>query len=202
MFIPCIKGGLVVDASKCAPSGEHDLEMFITPKLSLKFYDIYDCKSQTQLSISNLVLNGLKIKQEKYKSRLDFFKKHKKALINKAVSDEEDTSVFFDSIECEAIEKLLTDNKFSAKVEIIFDGEAITLKELKEKSKRDFENVTFFIREMNMVEMVDVTEYEQIVNKVRFPHKPKLIDIGLGFVAGVAVSILARKIIKKLGGKR
>lgn len=196
MIVPCIKGGLMVDASKCAPLDDHDLVMYITTKLSLEFYDIYDCKTQTQFSISNMMLNGLKVKQDIYDKRISFFNKHKKALISRTVSDEDQT-VFFDSIEIEAIEKTLQKNKFSAKVRIIFDGKEVTLKELKQKSKKDFNNVVFFIREMNMVEMISVEDYEEVVNKVKFPHKAKLKDIGFGFAVGIAISFLACKIMRR-----
>lgn len=197
MIIPCIKGGLALDASKCAPSSEHDIIMHVSKKLAFEFYDIYDCKTQTQFSISSFLLNNLKTKEEVYRKRLEFYDRHKNALLNRALSSSGEDSIFFDSIEQEGLNKVLADNKFTAKVSIIYKGKEITLKELAKKDKKELKNAMIFCKELNMVEMIDIKDYEEKINHVKFPHKPKLIDISFGFVAGIAATLL---IIKK-GGK-
>ena len=197
MIIPCIKGGLALDASKCVPSGQHDILMHISKKLSFGFYDIYDCKSQNQFSISNFLLNNLKTKKDVYEKRMEFYNRHKKALLNRVLCSNGGDSIFFDSIEQEGLNKVLAENKFTAKVSIIYEDKVISLKELSKKDKREFKNAMIFCKELNMVEMIDVKDYEEKINHVKFPYKPKLIDISFGFVAGIAATLL---IIKK-GGK-
>ena len=194
MIVPCIKGGLMVDASKCAPSGEHDIIMHISKNLSFEFYDIYDCKTQTQFSISRLIVNNLKIKKEIYLKRIEIYEKHKKALLDRVLAGDGEESMFFDSIEQEGLNKVLADNKFTAKVRIIYKDEEVLLKELKTKSKIDFENAMFFIDELNMVEMIDVRDYEEKINHVKFTNKPKVRDITFGFVAGIAATLLINKV--------
>ncbi len=196
MIIPCIKGGLALDASKCVPSEQHNILMHVSEKLSFEFYDIYDCKTQTQFSISNFLLNNLKTKEDIYKKRMEFYNRHKKALLNKALCGNGEESIFFDSIEQEALNKVLANNKFTAKVSIIYEDKPISLKELSKKDKREFKNAMIFCKELNMVEMIDVKDYEEKINHVKFPYSPKLIDIGFGFVAGIATTLL---IIKKGG---
>lgn len=196
MIVPCIKGGLALDASKCVPSGQHDILMHISKNLSFEFYDIYDCKTQSQFSISNFLLNNLKTKEDVYKKRIEFYNRHKKALLSRALCSTGEESIFFDSIEQEALNKVLADNKFTAKVSIIYEGKIITLKELSKKDKKEFKNAMIFCEELNMVEMIDVKDYEEKINHVKFPYNPKLIDISFGFVAGIAATLL---IIKKGG---
>mgnify|MGYP006928561253 CR=1 FL=1 len=184
----------MVDASKCAPSGEHDIIMHISKNLSFEFYDIYDCKTQTQFSISRLIVNNLKIKKEIYLKRIEIYEKHKKALLDRVLAGDGEESMFFDSIEQEGLNKVLADNKFTAKVRIIYKDEEVLLKELKTKSKIDFENAMFFIDELNMVEMIDVRDYEEKINHVKFTNKPKVRDITFGFVAGIAATLLINKV--------
>lgn len=197
MIVPCIKGGLMLDASKCAPYGEHDLVMYVSTRTCFKFYDIYDCKTQTQLSITNMLLSKpLQVKEDNLATRMAFYKKHKKVLVARALSDDE-YSVFFNSIEAEAIQQLLYKNKFTAKVDILYDDKEITLKELKQKDKKDFRNVCYFIRDLNMIEMLEVSEYEEIKNNVKFPHKAKVIDIALGLVVGIATTLITGFIFRR-----
>ena len=197
MIVPCIKGGLVVDASKCVPNGEHDLFMYVSPRVGFRFYDIYDCKTQTQLSITNMLLSKpLSVKEDNLLARRRIYEKHRKFLITRALADEE-YSVFFNTIEIEALEKLLAESKFTAKVDIVYNDKEVSLKELKKLNKKDFKNICYFIKEMNMVEMLEVGEYEEIKNKVKFPHKTKVKDVALGLVVGIATTLVFDILLKR-----
>lgn len=202
MIITCIKGGLLPDFNKCIPYGEHDLAMYIDENIYFVFYDILDCKTQSRFSLSTFldIDKEAHMDKEDMDFRLQYFYKHKKALIYKALRRPEET-LFFNSIESEVLSKYFYDMKFSCKVDVFVNDKLVSLEEAMEM-KEEYERISEFIEFFNMCEYVDAKELAEIRKGIYVPKKAKRKNIlggfvigGLGILAGVALGY-------KLGSKK
>lgn len=194
MIITCIKGGLLPDFNKCIPYGEHDIAMYIDENIYFVFYDILDCKSQTRFSLSSFldVDKEAHITKEEMDFRMDYFRRHKKALISKALRNPDET-LCFNSIEAEVLAKYFHEMKFTCKVDIFVNNEQVELAELS-NNKEVYELVSEFVEFFNMCEYVDAKEIADIRAGIFTPKKTKvkslvggLVAGGLGIIAGVAI---------------
>lgn len=194
MIITCIKGGLLPDFNKCIPYGEHDIAMYIDENVYFVFYDILDCKTQSRFSLSTFldVDKDVRISKEEMDFRLDYFRKHKKALVSKALRNPEET-LYFNSIEVEILSKYFHEMKFTCKVDIIVNNEQVELEDIVD-NKDIYNLVSDFVEFFNMCEYVSAKELTEIRKGIYVPkqHKAKsiisgLVVGGLGIIAGVAI---------------
>lgn len=194
MIITCINGGLLPDFNKCIPYGEHDVAMYIKENIYFVFYDILDCKTQSRFSLSTFleIDKEAHISKEEMDFRLNYFRKHNKALISKSLTNPENT-IFFNSIESEVLSKYFHEMKFACKVDIFVDNQQVQLEDIKDK-KEDYERILEFVSFFNMCEYINVKEYIEIKQGIFVPKQDKRkslmknIFIGsLGILAGVAI---------------
>lgn len=194
MLITCISGGVLPDFNKCIPYGEDNIAMYIGENIYFIFYDIYDCKERSTFSIGSFleIDKECGMTKEEIEYRLNFFKKHHKASINRALINPEE-SIFFDSIQVEILSKFFFDNKFSCKVDLVLDGRRIEIDEL-EPGSTLYKRVISFVEEYNMCELISSKELAEIRAGI-YKRKPSMGSIILasattgilGAVAGVAI---------------
>lgn len=194
MIITCIKGGLLPDFNKCIPYGEHDLAMYIDENIYFVFYDILDCKTQSRFSISTFldIDKEAHISREEMDFRLDYFRRHKKALVSKALRNP-DESIYFNSIESEVLSKYFYEMKFACKVSIFINDKQVTLEEASSR-KDEYERICEFIEFFHICECIDAKDMLEIRKGIYKPKKNKtkfvmsnLITGGLGVIAGIAI---------------
>ena len=57
MIISCLRGGLNLDFSKCYPLG-NDIGFIVNEDVELRFYNIYNCQTESNLNFEKLLING------------------------------------------------------------------------------------------------------------------------------------------------
>lgn len=201
MLITCISGGLLPDFNKCIPYGEHDIAMYIKEDVYFVFYDILDCRTQSRFSLSTFldIEKEARITKEEIDFRLDYFKRHEKALISKALRNTEE-SIFFNSIESEVLSKYFHEMKFTCKVDVFVNNQQVELEDLRE-DKENYDRIIEFVEFFNMCEYIDVKEYIDIKQGVFIPKKNKKKTIVNSILIGTAGVVIGTFIGSKLSKK-
>lgn len=201
MIITCINGGLLPDFNKCIPYGEHDLAMYIKENVYFVFYDILDCRTQSRFSLSTFldIDKDARITKEELDFRLDYFRRHEKALIYRALRNVDD-SIFFNSIESEVLSKYFHEMKFTCKVDIFIDNKQVQLEEIKDKDE-NYERILEFIDFFNICEYINVREYVDIKQGIFVPKREKKKSLIKNIVAGTAGLAVGVFIGHKLSNK-
>lgn len=203
MLITCLRGGLRPDFSKCVFKGEREIAMYIHKDIYFSFYDIYDCKAEMMFNAQNYLVShckNVKLTRETLDARLKFFDVHKEALISKSLEDN-NISMFFDSLEEDALRDIFAKEKFSCSVSIYVKGEEVPMEDII-KNEKLYGLISQFLDELGVCEIVsakDLAEIRAGVFKVKPSKKGVVIGTISGAIVGFGAGFLTKKYFDKKG---
>ena len=195
MIISCLRGGLNLDFSKCYPLG-NDIGFIVNENVELRFYNIYNCQTESNLNFEKLLINQKPIGLDKSSlmNRKTFLKIHKKAIIQRFKTGMID-SIFFDSIQQEALSNIFTQTKLSCRVDIVYKNKKISLGKLRKTDTKSYKEVCKYLFALKVCEIITIEEYEKYSNNNFM--KLDIKSFGYGVLTATAMLSAAIFIIKE-----
>lgn len=195
MIISCLRGGLNLDFSKCYPLGS-DIGFIVNENVELRFYNIYNCQTESNLNFEKLLINQkpIGLDENSLMNRKTFLKIHKKAIIQRFKTGMID-SIFFDSIQQETLNNIFTQTKLSCRVDIVYKNKKISLGKLRKTNTKSYKEVCKYLFALKVCEIITIEEYEKYSNNNFM--KLDIKSFGYGVLTATAMISAAIFIIKE-----
>ena len=164
--------------------------------VELRFYNIYNCQTESNLNFEKLLINQkpIGLDENSLMNRKTFLKIHKKAIIQRFKTGMID-SIFFDSIQQEALNNIFTQTKLSCRVDIVYKNKKISLGKLRKTNTKSYKEVCKYLFALKVCEIITIEEYEKYSNNNFM--KLDIKSFGYGVFTATAMLSAAIFIIKE-----
>jgi len=182
--------------SNIIPREEGSFEYFITPRLSIDFYNLSLISDEEILykGLADLIVELKLIDNAKsiLRTKSNLFQEYEEDRINRFFS-KQSKSIFFDSEQCFRIEEFFASTSLNVDAEVLYDGEAVDIKKLK---LSDRSRVICFLENLGAIYEMEPREYVSYSNIKKYKKLVKRSE----FREGGAVTLSKKQLIAKVAG--
>ena len=157
LVIPHYAEGLKIDWTKAVPIDYKNVAMYVAPNLRINFKSIWCPRAEASFEIGKFMEDEPNIRCRDFEDRFESFEPYLQSRVRKVFKGDRDT-IFFDLEEADVLAATFINDKYTAVIEFVYEGEEVKLTELPEDLREDVEAI---LKNYNVIYPMTVEEYKQ-----------------------------------------